>query len=190
MKIQYPEIGICCLSCRLCPQLYTDGQSRCGGCKTETRISVGCPFITCALKRKGVEFCWECDESETCEKWKKHREAGKKADSFTCYQKLEDNICFIRKNGIDIFQTLQKTREDLLRIMLNEFNDGRSKSFYCIAATILEIAELEDVLAQANNESTGMDMKGKARILHALLEETGKQQGYCLKLRRKERSKG
>jgi len=189
MKIQYPEIGICGLSCRLCPQYYTDGQSRCCGCKTETRLSVGCPFITCALKRKGVEFCWECDESETCEKWIRHREAGKKVDSFKCYQKLEEDISFIRKNGIDTFQEEQKTREDLLRIMLNDFNDGRSKSYYCIAATILEIAELEDVLARATKESSGMDTKEKARILHALLKETGELRGYCLKLRRKERPK-
>ena len=127
MEIRYPEIGICGLSCRLCPSYHADGPSRCGGCKTESRMGAGCPFITCALKKKSVEFCWDCDEHETCEKWKKHREAGKNADSFTCYQNMEEDIAFIQKNGIEAFEQIQKTRERLLVEMLQEFNEGRSK---------------------------------------------------------------
>ncbi|WP_241422576.1 hypothetical protein [Candidatus Contubernalis alkaliaceticus] len=56
MKIKYPAIGICGLSCRLCPRYNTEAKSRCLGCKSEDRMAVGCPFITCAVKKKGVEF--------------------------------------------------------------------------------------------------------------------------------------
>lgn len=184
MKIQYPEVGICGLSCRLCPQYYTEGHSRCGGCKTEIRMCVGCPFITCAIKKKGIEFCWDCDEHESCEKWKNHREAGKKTDSFKCYQNLEHDIAFIRKNGIDTFEKIQKSRGDLLTRMLDEFNEGRSKSFYCIAATILEIHELEDIMERAKKESGGMDKKSKARVLRDIINKTSEQRGYYLKLRK------
>jgi hypothetical protein len=90
---------------------------------------VGCPFITCAIKRKGIEFYWDCTEHETCEKWKNHRNAGKKVDSFKSYQKLEDDIAFINSKGIGEFEKVQKTREQLLRDMLSEFNEGRSKSY-------------------------------------------------------------
>jgi len=45
MIIKYPEIGICGLSCRLCPRYHTESKSRCGGCKSEFRMSAGCPFI-------------------------------------------------------------------------------------------------------------------------------------------------
>jgi hypothetical protein len=38
MKIKYPEIGICGLSCRLCPHYHIEGESKGGGCKTESRI--------------------------------------------------------------------------------------------------------------------------------------------------------
>jgi len=51
--LRHPEIGICGLSCRLCPSYHTEGKSRCGGYKSETRLAVGCPFITCAVKKKG-----------------------------------------------------------------------------------------------------------------------------------------
>ena len=81
MIFKYLEIGVCGLSCRLCPRYQSEGKSRCFGCKTESRMGAGCPFITCAVKRNGIEFCWDCKESAACEKWKKHRESGKRHDS-------------------------------------------------------------------------------------------------------------
>ena len=142
MEIDFPPIGICGLSCRLCPSYHTEGKSRCGGCKSEYRMAAGCPFITCAVKRKGIEFCGDCHESGTCGKWKKHWEFGMEHDTFKCYRKLEDNIAFISEHGVEKFDKLQMKREALLRDMLRDFNEGRSKSYYCIAATVMETGEL------------------------------------------------
>lgn len=184
MKINYLEIGVCGLSCRLCPMYHIAGESRCGGCKTEPRMAVGCPFITCAVKKKGIEFCWDCEENTACEKWKKHRESGKLHDSFKCYQKLEDDISFIQKNGVEVFEKSQKLRENLLKEMLREFNDGRSKSYYCISATVFEIDELETALDEARKNSVGLDVKGKSRKLHSILDGIGGKKKYHLKLRK------
>ncbi len=147
-------------------------------------MSAGCPFITCAVKNKGVEFCWQCKENETCEKWRKHRGFSKQVDSFICYQKLEDNITFIQKNGVHEFEKIQKKREDLLKEMLHEFNEGRSKSYYCIAATVLEIEELEEALTKAKKDSIGLEIKGKSKVLHSILNEIAERKNYYLKLRR------
>ncbi len=184
MKIKYPEIGICGLSCRLCPNYLMDTKSRCLGCKSDGRMAVGCPFITCAIKKKGIEFCWDCEESKTCEKWRKRRDAGKKVDSFKCYQKLEDDIAFIQKNGVAEFEKLQKIREKLLREMLQEFNEGRSKSYYCIVSTVLEIKELKEALVKAKKNSKGLEIKEKSKSLHSILDEIAMQKKYCLKLRK------
>jgi hypothetical protein len=183
MKVRYPKTGICGLSCRFCPHYHSDGSSRCGGCKTESRMGAGCPFITCALK-KGIEFCWDCTENKTCEKWAKHRKAGKKADSFKCYQKLEADIAFVQKNGIEKFEKTQKMRERLLRAMLQEFNEGRSKSYYCIAATVMETGELEEALAEAGKNSAGLEIKERSKVLHAILDEIARSRNYFLKLRK------
>jgi hypothetical protein len=183
-QIKYPEVGVCGLSCRLCPMYNTEAESKCLGCKSITRMIVGCPFITCAVKKKGIEFCWECTEKKTCEKWKKHREAGKKIDSFKCYQKLEEDISFIQKKGISEFEKIQKQREYLLKEMLRDFNDGRSKSYYCIAATVLEIEELKEALARAKKESDGLNIKGKSKVLHSILDNIAKKENYFLKLRK------
>ena len=184
MEIEYPEIGVCGLSCRLCPTFHTESKSQCGGCKSQYRMDAGCPFITCAIKRKGIEFCWQCTESDTCEKWHGHRAFSQGYDTFVCYQKLEDNITFIQQHGVGAFECMEQHRETLLRAMLSNFNDGRSKRYYCIAATVLEIEELEAALTQAVVDSSGMGVKESSRILHAILDKIAEKHGYHLKLRK------
>jgi len=147
-------------------------------------MGAGCPFITCALKKKGIEFCWDCTEPTTCETWMNHRESGKKVDSFTCYQNLKDDIAFMQKNGVDEFEKAQKIKENLINGMLREFNDGRSKSYYCIAATVMETGELEEALTLARQNSDGLNIKEKTRVLHSVLDEIARQKNYYLKLRK------
>jgi hypothetical protein len=178
------EVGVCGLSCRLCPMHHTQSESRCLGCKSSARIAVGCTFITCAVKQKKLEFCWQCPENTTCKKWKNHREASKQHDSFKCYQKLEDDVQFILKHGEGAFEDNQKIRENLLKEMLEEFDNGRSKSYYCIAATVLEIDELQEALIKAKDQSKGMLQKEKAKVMHSILDAIASQKGYLLKLRK------
>lgn len=184
MEIKYTEVGVCGLSCRLCPMYQANTKNRCAGCKSSARMTVGCPFITCAVKKRGVEFCWQCTESSTCEKWKKHRAASKQHDSFKCYQKLEEDLLFISERGVEEFKKQQKTREHLLAEMLRGYNDGRSKSYYCIAATVLKINELQEVLSRAKEQTRNMELKQKAKVLHSLLDGIASKNGYLLKLRK------
>jgi hypothetical protein len=184
MKTGHTEVGICGLSCRLCPAYYRETKSKCEGCKSEFRMGAACPFHNCAVKKKDIEFCGLCEENTTCARWAKFREMGKQHDSIVCYQRLEDNIAFIQKNGIDEFEKQQKTREKLVRSMLSEFNDGRSKSFYCVAATVMEIGELERALKDARAKSMGLDVKGRSEVLYSLLNEIADKKNYLLKLRK------
>lgn len=82
------------------------------------------------------------------------------------------------------FEKQQKTREKMLRAFLVEFNEGRSKSLYCIAATILEIEELESVLEKARAKSRGLEIRAKSGVMHSLLNEIAKEKNYLLKLRK------
>jgi hypothetical protein len=184
MDIKFLEVGVCGLSCRLCPTYHSKGESRCAGCKSPDRMAVGCPFITCAVKKKVVEFCWQCNESLTCEKLKNHREKGKQSDSFKCYQKLEDDIQFIKQYGVEKFEELEKIREAYLKKMLSGFNEGRSKSYYCIAATMLSLVELHSALKEANQSSNGLNLQEKSKILHAILNQIADEKNYSLKLRK------
>lgn len=183
-KVKFAEIGVCGLSCRLCPNYHMHTQSQCLGCKSKDRIAVGCPFIACALRKKGIEFCWDCEEKRTCEKWKKHREAGKRYDSFKCYQTLEEDISFLEEYGAAEFEKQQKIKEQLLKRMLADYNEGRSKTYFCIAATVMKTEELQGALQKAETESGGLDIAGKSKELHRILDEIAESRGHSLKLRK------
>ncbi len=75
-------------------------------------------------------------------------------------------------------------RENLLKEMVREFNEGRSKSYYCIAATVMEIRELEEALTKAHKNSDGLDIQEKSRVLHSILDEISQQKNYHLKVRK------
>jgi hypothetical protein len=147
-------------------------------------MALGCPFITCAVKRNGIEFCWKCKEKETCKKWDHHRKFSHFHDTFTCYQKLEDNIMAIELHGIKIFDKEQIIRENLLNEMIQGFNEGRSKRYYCIAATVMTIEEMKNAIHKSLQLSSNSDIKMKAKKLHEALDEIAKQKNYMLKLRK------
>ncbi len=185
MEIRYPEVGVCGLSCLLCPRHYGEGESRCGGCKDQTRMAVGCPFITCAVKRRGIEFCWECGESDSCERWAGHRQYGRAYDTFVCYASLETNITLVRSAGLTAFHQEQSQRAALLTEMLTEFNEGRSKSYYCIAATLLEPSELRRAIESVRQSTEGMDVRARSKALHAALDSLAQKRSLKLALRKR-----
>ncbi len=85
---------------------------------------------------------------------------------------------------------LQKTRIDLLETMLKSYNDGRSKSFYCIAATLLPTEDIEAALVETKRgiETENIpleDHKTRAKMLKSLLKGKAMKQGIELKLRKK-----
>ncbi len=182
-EIKYPEIGICGFSCRLCPRYHTEGKEKCEGCKSKSRVAIGCPFITCAVKEKGIAFCWDCDESGACERWKKHREKAKQHDTFRCCQTLEADLALIDEIGIKKFERDQQAKEQMLNEMLRSFDEGRSKVYYCIAAAVLSVDELIEAMTRARVEAYRCEVRRKSSILHAILDEIASRKGYSLKLR-------
>ncbi len=104
---------------------------------------------------------------------------------FKCYQKLEDDIAFIQKHGLAEFRRSQKAREKLLWKLLDGFNEGRSKSYFCLAATVLDLDELAEAVKEAAGSSKSLDIKEKAKLAHSILDRIAEKKGYYLKLRKK-----
>jgi len=70
----------------------------------------------------------------------------------------------------------QSTREEHLREMLTDFNEGRSKSYYCIAATLLDSVDLEASPVNARERTYGLDKREKSQYLHSLLDAAARTQ--------------
>ncbi|MGQ9719003.1 MAG: DUF3795 domain-containing protein [Nitrososphaerales archaeon] len=174
----YQTIGVCGLDCGLCPRYYTVGTSRCPGCCGPDFFNKhpSCSFITCCVKKKNLEVCAECCEFP-CTKFK---DAGEyqalETSSYPPYRKIMPNLDFIKEYGIKKFIDQQRRRIDLLETMIKDFDDGRSKSFFCRATALLEIASLKNSLGRAkqkletDNVKSG-DRKTKAKILREILDE-------------------
>ena len=98
----------------------------------------------------------------------------KESSSYPSYKKVMPNMNFIKEHGIEKFGEQQKRRIELLGKMLTSFNDGRSRSFYCKSATLLNLAGLENSLDKAiqiveTDSIKPDDTKTKAKILKSIL---------------------
>ena len=188
---KYPTVGACGLDCGLCPRYYTLGTSRCPGCCGPDfwQKHPGSPILTCCVRRKGLEFCSDCSDFP-CSKFKD----VDRYDSFLTHQKMVSNLNFIKKYGIKKFIDQQNKRIKLLETMITNFNDGRSRSFYCIATTLLPMPSLERALDDANqkiktDDVSSDDIKTKAKILREIFNETAMKDGIELKLRKPTKKK-
>ena len=184
---KYPTVACCGLDCGLCPIYYTKGPSRCPGCCGSDFFNKhpSCSIITCCVKQHNFETCAECEEfpCSKIDKWDKY-------DSFISHKVSLSNLELIKEKGIDQFLTQQKRRMELLNIMLEDFNEGRSKSFYCIATALLPLDDLEKILQESKQQiiEEGIDLndlKAKSKILKNTLSKIANSKSIELKLKRK-----
>jgi len=184
----YPTIGVCGLDCGLCPRYYTVGTSRCPGCAGPdfSNKHPSCSFITCCVKKKNLEVCAECSEFP-CSKFKSEEEYQqlKQSSSYPPYKKIISNLNFIKEYGIKKFIKQQKKRIKLLETMIENFDDGRSRSFYCKAAALLDLTILKNLLDKVTQKIKTdnikpNDTKTKAKILKSILNEIAPKKGVEL----------
>jgi len=179
---KYPTIACCGLDCGLCPRYYTEGPSRCPGCCGPDffKVNPGCGYITCCVKKRKLEVCAECLDFP-CKRFDGWF-GTKPYDSWICHRKAEPNLKFIKEKGLKEFIKQQQKRIDLLKTMLNDFNDGRSKSFFCLSATLLSIQGLESAIKEVSVKTKKEDMKTRAKALKEKLKEIAEKEKVELKL--------
>jgi hypothetical protein len=182
---KYPTVAVCGLDCGLCPRYYTVGPSRCPGCcgPNFSNKHPSCSFITCCVKKKNLEACGECPDFP-CPKFKSEKEYSqvKESSSYPPYRKVLSNLHAIKEHGIESFLQQQRRRIELLEKMIKDFDDGRSRSYYCRSAALLDPADLESSLAAAGQRIKAdhvppNDRKTKAKILRGLLDELAAKEG-------------
>jgi len=183
---KYPTVGCCGLDCGLCPTYNSTGNSKCPGCYgldfSEKHPS--CSIITCCVKQKNYEVCADCSDypCSKIDKWDQ-------GDSFISHKKALINLRSIKEGGIEAFIEQQKKRMVILNELLNQYNEGRSKSYYCIAVALLSIQILEEFLEKAkeeikNNGINVLNIKAKSEIIKKYLNYASKKEGVELKLRK------
>ena len=184
----HPTIGACGLDCGLCPRYYTVGTSRCPGCGGPGFADKhpSCSFITCCVKKRGLEVCGQCPEFP-CRKFKSEGEYLR-AEALSSYPppgKMLSNLRFVEEKGIEEFARRQERRIGLLETMIEGYDDGRSRSFFCRAAALLGPDALETSLDEARKamEAGGSpmgDAAGRAKLLRRILTAAARTEGIEL----------
>ncbi len=185
----FPSIGCCGLDCGLCPKYHTVGGSKCPGCYGSGFLTKhpSCGYITCCVKKKKLKVCAQCNVFP-CSRFESLNDG--EYDSFLTYRKVSYNLAFIKEYGIEKFGEEQRKRINLLETMLKDFDDDRSKSFYCIATTLLPTDDLKASLNEAKQKIradniASNDIKARSKILKEFLNNYAAERGIELKLRRK-----
>jgi len=165
---KYSTISCCGIDCGLCPGFYTKGDSVCPGCGgLNFRVKhPSCGFVTCCVIKNGLEVCSDCKDYP-CSRFDSEREGY---DSFVTHKKVFTNLDFIKSNGIDCFIDLQKIRMNILKDLLANYDDGRSKSFFCISCALLPLDKLQETHRFIDSLGDSLVIKEKNKRLKEKLQ--------------------
>ena len=144
-----------------------------------------CGLVTCCVKKRGLETCAQCVDWANCEKVARLLDSAKHRDSFISYQPLAANFAFIQKNGIEEFVRLEIEKQKFLRHLIDNYNEGRSKSFYCTGCQLIPLDKLKEALADAETGITeAADIKEKARLVREAITSLAHTLQIDMKLRK------
>ena len=181
-KRQNPHFSLCGLNCVLCPRFHTDGNSKCPGCGGDNFYEKhpSCPIISCSLKHNNIEFCFDCNEFPC----KRYIEPSTK-DSFITYKKRQENIQSA-KNGLKKYLNELEDKKNILIGLLENYNDGRMKNFYCIAVNLFPLIELKQIIRHIHSISHDKNMEKKklANISKNIFTEKADELGIEIELRK------
>jgi hypothetical protein len=180
---KYNTIGCCGIDCGLCPRFHTKGDSVCPGCGglNFKEKHPSCGFVTCCVIKNGLEVCSDCKDYP-CSRFDSER---KGFDSFVTHKKVFANLDFIKGNRIDCFIDRQKSRMNILIDFLTKYDDGHSKSFFCISCALLPLDKLQETKQFMNSLSDSLAIKEKNKQLKDKLQLIGENLGIILKLKNK-----
>ena len=104
-------------------------------------------------------------------------------------QAAQESLGSIKEIGMKHWLEEQRKRRLLLEDLLNNYNEGRSMSFYCLAAALIPpelidkaISELKEKLVV--NQIDSSDIKAKAKALRGIIRGLAQERGIELKLRK------
>ena len=172
------HFSLCGLNCGLCPMRLDRYCPGCGG----GAGNQSCAIAKCSLQHGKAEYCFLCPEYP-CRRY----EEIEKYDSFITHQRQLRDIAKAQKIGVNAYcaEQLQKTK--FLRTLLSDYNDGRRKTFYCVAVNLLSLQDIESALKQIveNPSFDDLTTKEKADKIAAIFQTLAIQHGLELRLRKK-----
>lgn len=169
--------SLCGLNCVLCPMRLGGHCPGCGGGKGNQ----SCGIARCSLEHGGPEYCSECGEFP-CGRY----EGFEETDSFITHRHCRKDFEKRQRIGTEKYREEQEKKRRILQLFLENYNDGRRKTFFCVAVNLLELEDLERAVRQlgAEKEADSLPMKEKAARAVCLLQAAADERKIALRLRK------
>ncbi len=168
--------SLCGLNCGLCPMQIRGG---CSGCFNGSTCYLTCPIAPCSVRHGNVDYCFQCPEY-ACRRY----DGIDAHDSLISHRNQKQDMLKAREMGIDAYLAEQQAKKAFLARMLEEYDDGVHDVFFCLAANLLETADLESAIKQADETCGDMPRREKADWLKRRLQKCADERGIPLVLRR------
>ena len=170
--------SLCGLNCGLCSMHLGGHCPGCGGGEGNQ----SCKIARCSLRHGRPEYCSQCQEF-LCEKY----ENIDAFDSFITHRNRIKDLEKQQEIGAEAYRTEQEEKISILDWLLENCNDGRKKTFFCLAVNLLELEDLRRVMEQIRSDETfgELSLKEKAACVTGRFQKAADEQGVLLKLRKK-----
>jgi len=141
-----------------------------------------CAIARCSLQHEGVEYCYLCDEYP-CEKY----EGIDEFDSFITHRNQLKEFDKVKSMGLENYHAELAEKVEILKYLLANCNDGRRKSFFCIAVNLLELQDIKPIMEKIEEKIVQgeLNLKEKAIFAANLFEALAAERGIVLKLNKK-----
>ncbi len=173
-----PLFSLCGLNCGLCSMHLDNYCPGCGG----GAGNQPCGIIRCSQQHDGIEYCYLCNKYP-CEKY----DGIDAFDSFITHRNQLKDFEKVRKIGLVAYQSELDEKIKILKYLLDNYNDGRRKSFFCIALNLLELQDVKSVMDQITSQaaSNNLTLKEKTSLAVNLFQAMAEKRNIVLKLNKK-----
>ncbi len=182
-----PQFSLCGLNCCLCPRFRTTGSSRCPGCGGADFYEKhpACGIISCSLKHDDVAYCFLCNEYP-CARYigTNHK------DSFITYKNVPADMDTAKLKGLEAYLDQLSKKSLILDDLLADWDNGRLKSYFCLAVNLLPLEDLEVAmtkLTHLKNQQdtvTSLDSTNNSKKAKEYFDTLAAENGILLQLRR------
>lgn len=88
--------------------------------------------------------------------------------------------------GLENYHSELAEKAEILQYLLDHYNDGRRKTFFCLAVNLLETSDIRCAVERIEKEATNENsLKEKALIAVKHFEAVARQMSISLKLNKK-----
>ncbi|HPB16540.1 MAG TPA: DUF3795 domain-containing protein [Clostridia bacterium] len=174
------EFSLCGLNCALCVMHIDKYCPGCGGGEGNQT----CRIARCSMDKNGknIEYCYLCNQYP-CDKY----DGIENYDSFITHRKQMKDLEKAKIIGLENYLLILEQKEEVLKYLLNNYNDGRSKNFYCLAVNLMDINDIKEIIMQFERmeDLRNMTLPQQAVILRGMFSKVSSKSGITLKLNKK-----